>query len=316
MSLSQTADLLKPRRLKKNACIGIISPASTPDPEKLNRGILYLESIGYRTKVGQSCYSKMEYLAGPDSLRAQEINDFFADPKIDAIFCSRGGYGCMHLLPLIDFDIIMKNPKLFSGFSDVTCLEWSFFAKTGLVSISGGMVATDMGPDPVSQTFESQFWEMVESGDFEWKLPPQNSPNKRVSITGHSLPGTLSVAAKLIGTPWMPETEGALFIFEDVDEPIHKTEGYLRHFALSGHLGKSAGFVSGVFSPAEKEGYEEVPQLETVLERVTSENNIPLIGGLPYGHIFDKISLPLGVPISVSLDTEIILRSKGSIYSS
>jgi muramoyltetrapeptide carboxypeptidase len=311
MSSSLKNDLIKPKPLTRNSTIGITAPSSMPDPEKLNRGVLYLESLGYHVKVGKTCTSKLHYLAGDDELRANELVDFFEDKSVDAIFCARGGYGGMHLLPLIDFDRIKKSPKLFSGFSDVTALEWAFIAKCNMVSISGGMVATDMGIENRSSEFESQFWSFVDSGFVDVNF--KNAFPLEKTIEGNLLPGTLAVAAKQMASPYFPLIKDTILVFEDVDEPRHKIEGYLRQFALSGAYTKSKAVVLGHFSPPEIEEID-VPTLPEIFSRVFHPSGIPFASGLNYGHVINKISLPVGVPISLSLGPISRLRSTGSIY--
>lgn len=311
MSSSLKNDLLKPKPLPKNGTIGITAPATTPDADKLNRGVNYLESLGYRVKVGKTCTSKLHYLAGDDELRAKELVDFFDDTTVDAIFCARGGYGGMHLLPLIDFERIRRSPKLFSGFSDVTALEWAFLAKCNMVSISGGMVATDMGIENRSPEFESQFWSFVDSGHVDISF--ENPTHFRKNITGNLLPGTLAVAAKQMASPFFPDLQDTILVFEDVDEPRHKIEGYLRQFALSGAYAKSNAVIIGHFSPPESEEID-VPTLPEIFSRVFHPSGIPFASGVNYGHVINKISLPVGVPISLSLGPISRIRSTGSIY--
>jgi muramoyltetrapeptide carboxypeptidase len=311
MSSSQRIDLIKPKPLPKNGTIAITAPATMPDAGKLNRGVLYLESLGYHVKVGKTCTSKLHYLAGDDELRAKELMVFFEDKSVDAIFCARGGYGGMHLLPLIDFEKISKSPKLFSGFSDVTSLEWAFLAKCNMVSISGGMVATDMGIENRSSEFESQFWDFIDSGLVDIRF--DNPSSHTYTVTGNLLPGTLAVAAKQMSSPYFPDLQDTILLFEDVDEPRHKIEGYLRQFALSGAYNKSKAVVLGHFTPPDiKES--DVPSLLEIYQRVFQPSGIPYASGINYGHVENKISLPVGVPISLSLGPITRLRSTGSIY--
>jgi len=301
------------RRLPKNGTIAITSPATTPDPTKLNAGVNYLESLGYRVEIGSTCTSINHYLAGPDELRASELNSFFADPKIDAIFCSRGGYGGMNLLEKLDYSTIKTNPKLFCGFSDITALQWAIYSKTGMPSVSGAMVATDFGDLPRDEGMEAQFWQLIESGSTE--VPFNFSTDIKQEFEGKLIAGTLAVAAKQMGSPFFPNLDNSVVVLEDVDEPMHKIEGYLRQFLLAGHFKKVKCVVLGEFSPPEKESYDDVPTMEVIARRVLTDHGIPFASGLPYGHIKNKISLPVGSPISLSLGPVSNLRSTGSLYS-
>lgn len=312
MFSSQRTKLIKPKRLPKKGTIAVTAPATTPDESLLNLGVRYLEKLGYTVKVGKTCTSKLEYLAGDDNLRASELVGFFEDPQVDAIMCARGGYGGMHLLPLIDFSKIANNPKLFIGFSDITALEWAILARCNMVTISGGMVASDMGYEDIDPVFESKFWDLLDTGLIDITLPYQHE--QRQTIEGSILPGTLAVAAKQMGSPYFPDMNDRILVFEDVDEPMHKIEGYLRQFALSGSFDNSKGIVFGEFSAPDSESYKDVPSLETIFKRVLEPFNIPFATGLNYGHIDAKISLPVGVPISLSLGPVTTIRSTGSIF--
>lgn len=312
MSSNPGNDILRPKRLPKNGTIGIIATATTPDADKLERGIKYLESLGYRTKVGKTCYSKLHYLSGDDTLRAKEFVDYFSDPTVDAIICARGGYGGMHLLPLIDWDIIKRNPKLFVGYSDITSLQWALLAKCNMATLSGSMVASDFGREDFNSEMEQYFWDFMGSGTLEIKLSSSGYESK--TIEGNLLPANLAVAAKQMGSEWFPDLKGTIPVFEDIDEPMHKIEGYLRQFALYGAFKETNAIVFGDFKKPEDESFADVPPLELIFKRVLEPYKTPYAFGLQYGHIPNKISMPVGVPFSLSLGVETTLRSKGSFF--
>jgi muramoyltetrapeptide carboxypeptidase len=298
--------------LRNGGTIGITAPASTPDPVKLERGVRYLEGRGYRVVVGRTCQSQQHYLAGDDDLRAAELMRFFSDPGLDAIFCARGGYGSMHTLGKLDFDTIGRSGKLFVGFSDITALQWAIWHKTGLVSVSAGMVATDMAWEDLDGEFESGFWDLLESGAARWELPFRSDSIR--TITGFTLPGTASVAAKLFGTPWFPDVTGSILILEDVDEPKHKIEGYLRQFQMAGCFRNAHAVILGEFTPSSSEPYPVVPDLDTILDRTTAGSPGPVIRHVPYGHIRPKWTVPVGAEVAVSLGPASILSTLGSIF--
>jgi len=313
MFSSQTAKLIKPKPLPKKGTIAVTAPATTPDASQLNLGVSYLEKLGYSVIVGETCSSTLNYLAGDDELRARELTGFFADPAVDAIFCARGGYGGMHLLPLLDFNVIAKNPKLFIGFSDITSLQWAILAKCNMVTISGGMVASDMGYTDIDPVFESKFWDLLDTRLIDISLPGQHEQPKRY-VEGTLLPGTLAIAGKQMASPYFPDLTDRILVFEDVDEPMHKVEGYLRQFALYGAYQKAAGVILGEFSKPKAEANDDVPSLETIFKRVFDAHEFPYATGLNYGHIDAKISLPVGVPVSVSYGPVTTVRSTGSIF--
>lgn len=314
MSSSLKSRPIKPNRLPKNGTIAITSPASTPDAIQLERGIKYLESHGYRIIVGKSCEANEDYLAGSDDQRAAELMRFFTDDSVHAIFCSRGGYGGMHLLPRLNYSAMAKSRKLFCGFSDITALQWSIYAQCKMVTVSGGMVATDFGRDQIDPEFESNFWELIDGGSSRVKLNPTSGENR--VIVGRILPGTLAVAAKQIGTTYFPTTQGHILIFEDIGEPDHKIEGYLRQFGLAGHLKGAKAVVLGEFTPPEKstDEFSDLPGLEKLTNRVASDFKTNFWSGIRYGHIKNKISLPLGLSFCLSLGNHSELYSTESLY--
>lgn len=345
MSSSLKSKLIKPKRLPAGGTIGVTAPATMPDPEKLERGIRYFEKLGYRLKIGKTCTTKLHYLAGDDEMRARELESFFADPDVDIIICARGGYGGMHLLPLLDFDIIRRNPKLLVGYSDITSLHWAFFAQCGLIGLSGPMVASDFGAESLNTEMEKYFWEFMETGELDISFGElknievhhtlgisdeitnlnsagNHSPNANKSegiktkslIEGTLIPATLAVAAKQMGSPFFPNLAQAIPVFEDIDEPAHKIEGYLRQFSMAGHFDQIEVILFGDFSPPAQEDETAIPPRNLIFSRVLGKHGISYISGIRYGHIPDKISLPAGAPISLSFEPEIRLRTKGSIF--
>lgn len=301
-------------RLPKGGTIGITAPSSPVDETALNRGVAYLESFGYRVEVGKSCYAKTDYLAGSDALRANEFMSFFEDDRIHAVFAARGGFGSMRMLKLLDFDLLSQKEKLFVGFSDITALQWAIFAQTGLPAISAGMPATDMAREEMNPEFEAFFWSLLERGEMD--IPLDHQQDNLAEIHGFGLPGTASVAAKLLGSDFFPNTNNALFLLEDVNEMRHKVEGYLQQFALCGLFDRAAAVVLGAFTPAPEEEYPQVPDLETVFDRVFRGVRVPVIKNLAYGHIKNKIALPLGTPLCLSLGPETRLKSTANLYKS
>ncbi len=134
----------KPSPLQPGGRIGIIAPGSTPtDREDLAAGCRHLEDRGYKLISGRGSYDSRGYLSGTDEQRLDELTTMFQRDDISALFCARGGYGTLRLLPAVDYDIVREHPKLLVGYSDITALQVAVYAQTGLPSISGPMIASD-----------------------------------------------------------------------------------------------------------------------------------------------------------------------------
>src|SRR5579872_829015 len=133
----------KPLALKRGDTVGVVSLAAAVEQESLERGLGLLRSIGFRTRVSKRVLDRDDILAGIDRNRADELQAFFADPDIRAIFVARGGYGSGRILPLLDFEAIALTPKPFIGFSDLTFLLNPIVEQARMVAFHGPMLAID-----------------------------------------------------------------------------------------------------------------------------------------------------------------------------
>ena len=137
-----------PKKLKKGDCVGLVAPSSKIDSERIPLCIKKLGEMGYRVKASDNLDLDYHGLsAGPGKLRAELLNQMFADPEVDAIFCVRGGDGSARIMEHLDSDVIKNNPKLFVGYSDITNLHLYINEKCGYGTIHGPMVSSNMVDD-------------------------------------------------------------------------------------------------------------------------------------------------------------------------
>src|SRR5947207_8451528 len=169
--------ILKPPRLRRGDVIGLISPASAPLlAEKIEKGVRYLERLGYRVKRAEHVAAQHGYFAGTDAQRLSDLNAMLNDSQVKAIFSIRGGYGSPRLLPFVDYRAVRRQPKIFAGFSDLTALQLALFRRAGLVTFSGPLPGVDFWrkPDPYT---EEHFWRLLTSTRPAGPLPcPGNKP--------------------------------------------------------------------------------------------------------------------------------------------
>jgi len=291
---------VKPIHLSKNRTIGIVSPASCPLDEQIYRqGVDYLKKSGYNVVEGQHVMNKRGYLAGKDVDRVSDLNQMFQNPGIDAIICSRGGYGAPRIIDQIDFEAIRGNPKIFIGYSDITSLNLAIWQQTGLVTFSGSMVAVEMGRgiDPFT---EYHFWKMLTT-----VAPPglmENPPDNPIEIInsgraeGRLLGGCLSLINVLLGTSYRPDFKDAILFIEDIEEEPYRIDRYLAQLKLAGILDQVSGIVLGQFIDCIP-GEPEKPTLaiEEIFEDYFSPLKIPVITNFAYGHGPIKHIMPIGV---------------------
>lgn len=314
-----TSDFIQLRPIPKNGTIAITAPASMPDAEKLKRGLAYIEQRGYKVVVGESCSSQLDYLAGDDALRANELLDFIDDDSVDAIFCARGGFGSMKILRMLDYELIKEKRKLLVGFSDITSLLLAIYAETGVGGISGMMPAYDFHSKEIPKKEADLFWQLIETGKMKYesdaKISKINTFEEQ-QFSGKLMAGTLSLITKLLGTKYFPDLKNSILVLEDVGEPTHKLESYLEHLSLSGTISDLKALILGTFIPAESEEYPILPSYDEVYKRVFRSYPRPILSGLNYGHIPNKISLPIGLPITVNLGTSLHISSNVNLFNS
>ncbi|MCS7014293.1 MAG: LD-carboxypeptidase [Chloroherpetonaceae bacterium] len=291
--------ILKPKRLRQGDVIGIVAPASPVYPEdKLERAATYIESLGYRVKFGKAVRKVYGYLAGTDQERARDLNEMFADKQVSAIFCLRGGYGSPRLLSLLDYYTIARNPKIFVGFSDITALSCALFAKCGLISFSGPMLASDMThPDDFAQ---EHLWRMLTSASVYGALP-NHSSHCRVALKagehrGRLISANLSLFTTLIGTPYLPKMQRRILVIEDVGEEPYRIDRMLSQVEHSQILSRLGGLVIGQITDFEPEDDKPTLSMEEVIAGYVKKlpRQAPAFANLSFGHIKHKLTLPFG----------------------
>jgi muramoyltetrapeptide carboxypeptidase len=295
--------ILKPPALKKGDVIGIVSPASSPDDfTRIEQGVKYLESLGYRVKLGKHIFKRYGYLSSTDDERADDLNEMFADEKVKAIICVRGGYGTPRLLDKVDYNLIKKKPKIFVGYSDITALQLAIFKKTGLVTFSGPMLAVDIYSnfDGFAEDF---FWRILTSRErkIEIKNPDGVELNtlKSGKATGTLLGGNLSLIASIMGTKYQPSFNGSVLVIEDIGEEPYRIDRYLSQLKNSGVLYKINACILGQFTDCAPKEPEKSLTLEQIFNDYLGNLRIPVISNLSYGHIPQKLTLPLGARVRV-----------------
>lgn len=290
-----------PGLLPRGSCLGVIAPAGPVPRERLSRGLRALREQGYGVKLGDSVLAKRHYLAGTDEQRLADLHRLWADPEVDAIWCARGGYGTMRLLPDIDWSILQRPIPLI-GYSDITALQLALIARTGLVSFSGPMVGTihgygaDAGIDPSTAAC---LWQWLLDDRPEQTLYSPGPARPRVLQPGVAegplLGGNLSLFAALVGTPYLPDCDGAVLVIEDVGETPYRLDRMLTQLKLAGILDRLSAVLIADFADCYPPRRDEpgLPIDLLVLERLGGRD-IPVLSGIAYGHIDRRCTIPLG----------------------
>ncbi len=290
------SSISKPLPLQPGDRIGVIAPASPPKKASdLEAGVRYLENKGYEIELARP-FEPHGYLCGRDEVRIEELNGFFRRSDVKAMFCARGGFGVLRLLPHIDYEAARANPTLIVGYSDITALHLALYKHASLPGLSGPMVAVEW-QDPNLDT-ERLFWEMAQGATPQPLLGPQGeklTPVRRGNAEGVLLGGNFSMVTRLIGTPYLPDLEGCILFVEDVGEEAYRIDALFAQLKLTGILPTLGGLVLGAFTDWEPSHDRPNRTPEEVIDDYTCDLPYPVAGGLVYGHFPVKNSVPVGV---------------------
>jgi muramoyltetrapeptide carboxypeptidase len=296
---------LKPARLERGDTIGIAAPASAPpDPKAIDRSVEALEHLGFRTKLAPNVRKRWGFLAGSDRDRAGDLMRLFGDSSVRAIVCVRGGYGSARLLPLLDYGLIRANPKILVGYSDITSLHSALLVKIGLVSFHGPMLNSDFiketMPEFTLRSFLQTLTEARPAGSIS------HGYGKRTvtvlsggSATGELIGGNISILCASLGTPYQPSFKKKILFLEDLDEVPFRFDRMLTQLHNAGLLQQVAGVAVGINKnckdPKARKSKEYRQTVEDVFKERLLPLGVPVVSGLPFGHVRWNATLPVGV---------------------
>ncbi|HLP28382.1 MAG TPA: LD-carboxypeptidase [Candidatus Didemnitutus sp.] len=284
-----------PKGLHPGSTIGIVCPASAATVADVKDFVDLCTAWGVKVKMGRNISRRNGYLSAPDKERAAEFMDFIDDPTVDAVVCARGGYGVMRILPMLDFSAIRDAGKIIMGFSDITALLIAVQQLSGVVTFHGPVASSTFNPFTVSSLKT-----VVVSSD----PTPLSFTDKRLTTIrsglahGRLTGGNLAMIVSTLGTKYEIDTTDAILFLEEINEEPYRVDRMLTQLWLAGKLQSCKGIALGNFRDCEAKGTSITGPsftLEQVFEQRIASIGIPVIYGLPVGHVKDKLTMPLGV---------------------
>lgn len=266
--------------------VGIISPAGAlgEDREKLESAKKYFESKGFNVKLSKNIFDSKRYLAGEDEIKIAELEHFFADPEIDTIISTRGGYGSIRLINKLNYELIKNNPKIFCGYSDVTALLLMIYKKTGVITYHGPMGISDFAN--ITPFTEDFFYKALNGEELEFC---GSELYRSGCAEGIIWGGNLATVTSLCGQDFIPD-EDFIFFTEDINEPVYKIDRmFTQLFNIDEFRNRCKGLVLGDFLDVDNENW-----LEEFFLELAGSLNIPVTGGFKITHAKDKITIPIG----------------------
>lgn len=287
-----TPKTIAPPALRRGDHIALIAP-SGPLNSDINTGIQWLKDAGLRVVCPTDIRRRQNYLAGTDDRRLKELHSCFSDENIKAIMAVRGGFGSARLLPLLDFELLKKNPKILLGFSDLTALLNAISSRTGLITWHGPMLSTIIraGRPALDNCLMAL-------------TPRQPAPLKVKGLeilrpgqgAGRLMGGNLTTLVHLLATPYEPDWRQTILFIEDINEPAYRVDRLLTHLHQAGRLEQAAGLILGGFL---NNDLRSLADIELIWQRALelTGDRVPVWANFPVSHGADNVMLPVGASV-------------------
>ena len=306
-------NIIFPKPLKKGDKIAIISPAGSVEIPQLEKTLELIKSKGYEPILGENLYTKYQNgysYAGTEKQRINDINWALNDKEISAVWTSRGGYGCQHLLQDLKLTEFKKNPKWYIGYSDNTVIQ-SYLLKKGFVSIHGQTIKTSSFG--VTEESYELIFDILKGKKLNYKI--DSNPNNRVGETsGILVGGNLALVYALLGTSYSFDFTNKILFIEDIGENFYALDRMIMSLELADVFKKIKGLIIGGMTNMGKETenkeYEESFDsfaYQLIADRV-SKYDVPTVFGFPNGHIFDNRPLIIGSEINLKVGKKVIVE--------
>ena len=278
------------------------------------RGIKRLQALGHEVEIDPDALTSHTRFAGDDTTRLAAIHRAAASGA-DVALISRGGYGLTRILPKIDYAAVAQaidHGTQFVGISDFTAFQNAVLAQTGAVTWAGPALTADFGVEGLPDDIMEACFDDLLCGHGEgtgWRLPRPKATDVAPlpDLAGLELPagrlwgGNLTVLTSLIGTPYFPQVPGGILFIEDVNEHPYRIERMLTQLLHAGVLAQQKAVLLGQFTQFKLATHDKGFKLQTVVDWLRQQITVPVLTGLPYGHVATKVLLPVGAQVELSV---------------
>ena len=277
--------------------IAIVAPGgAAPDAGALHAGIARLEQQGFLVHNYYDDDKQHLRFGGTDAARLAQLGAAAADPEVRIVIALRGSYGMSRLLPAIDFAAMADSGKLFVGYSDFTAFQMALMKRTGRISFAGPMMCDDfVRAEPEAYTLE-QFWDCLRGPEHRVRgeVAEGRADNPVLDVGGRLWGGNLAMMVSLLGTPYFHALDDGIVFIEDIAEHPYRIERMVLQLWYAGALDGQRALVLGDFSGYKLGALENGYDFETMLAYLRERLPLPVLTGLPFGHIKRRATLPYG----------------------
>jgi muramoyltetrapeptide carboxypeptidase len=265
---------------------------AAPDNAAVERGIARLREQGVIVHNYYDHALVDQRFGGTDEGRLAQLNAAIADPDVQVVMALRGQYGISRLMPRIDFKAIADSGKIVVGYSDLTALHMGLMAKTGAKSYAGPMICNDFADEEWNGYTQQQFWSCLAGPTHV--VRGDACANPVVEQEGMAWGGNLSMLVSLLGTEYFPRIDGGILFLEDVAEHPYRVERMLLQLMKAGVLARQNAIVLGDFSRYKLGAHDNGYDFDTMLAYMRATLPVPIVTGLPFGHIPRRATIPFG----------------------
>jgi len=304
-------DWITPKGLRTGDTIAFVAPAGPIDLAKVETYVAQLRREGFRVELPAGIDRRTGYLAGSDDQRVDELNAAIRNPAVRAIFPCRGGYGVTRILDRVDYAALRRDPKIVTGFSDISGLHMAIAGKCRLVTFHSPMPMYELyRTEPEFEFAAKSFRRAIFASEYPLgetgytiATPPSPAAPAETLVPGKARGrlwgGNLSLVCATVGTPYAVEPEGAILFLEDLDEPPYRVDRYLSQLRLAGILDRVAAVIVGDFHGTKP---EENAEIHRVIREYLKDLSVPVVLNFPVGHVPLNATLPHGA--MAELDTK------------
>jgi muramoyltetrapeptide carboxypeptidase len=281
--------------LTRGDTVGVVAPGFAVRTQPLDAGLARLRRMGYRIREGRRLRARHGYLAGTDEERAADLAEMIADGSVRAIWFARGGYGTARLLDRVPWQQLRRDPKLLIGYSDLTALFNPALERAGAVCLYGPGVG-ELGR---AEMFHGPSLRRGLTGQPITRRFGKRDVMAPGSASGRLIGGNLSVLSHLCGTRFAPKPRGAVLFIEETGEQTYRIDRMLNQLRQAGLLRGLAGVLLGAIDAPPRRRFPPDRDLDAVLREHLEPLEVPVVRGLPAGHVRGKWTLPLGAIASI-----------------
>ncbi|MDZ7934800.1 MAG: LD-carboxypeptidase [Emticicia sp.] len=312
---------IKPAALKKGDTIGLVCPAySAFIKEEVTIAVEGLQAMGFKVLLGKHIFDRYGNLAGKDEDRAADINEMFANKKVDAIMAMHGGWGSARILSLLNYETIKNNPKIFIGYSDITALLLAIYSQTGLVTFHGPVGSSTWNTFTVNYFKNTlidgnatRMSNPTRKGDALVQMEDRIYTINGGKASGKLIGGNLTVLSHILGSMYVPNFKGAILFLEDVQEDTYRIDRMMTQLKITGILNQLAGVVFGKCTDCSPSKNYGSLTLEDIFEDHIKPLKIPAFSGAMIGHIKDKFTVPIGIEATIDANEGTIKLKESAV---